>query len=36
MSDEAFLPKNGPGQPTPGEPLHFSSLQIKETPMLLD
>ena len=36
MSDEAFLPKDGPGHPTPGEPQNFSSLQIKETPMLLD
>ena len=36
MSDEAFLPKDGPGQPTPGEYQNFSSQQIKETPMLLD
>ena len=36
MSDEALLPKDGPAQPTAGEPQNFDRLHIKETPKLLD
>ena len=36
MSDEALLPKDGPAQPTAGEPQNFDGKQIKETPKLLD